>query len=514
MIVSSMNSTYQTLTTRALLCAVIVLIALIDGTGVSAASFPSAQESLGVSIEFEASQPVHVGDGATLNFRIYDAVTKQPIRALRPESATRLNNGAGNLTLCGVNMKTKSRRYGSHTPVQYNSYIVALNSLEGSLSVMHPGRTSRMFMKKIELGGAGNDMALAWLGRYIYVTVEPNVVVVVDAVHMQPIRRLTVGSHPHHLTIQPDGKYVWVAHDGDASVSVIDTATHKVVATIPVGRGHHDFAVTEDSRYVAVTNQEDHTVTLILVRDLAPVETVTVGRKPHGIAYSSLSRSFYVANEDDGTLTVISADKRRVNGTISVGKGVRTIRFKEGGRWGYALNRAENTATIIDATTDTVVDTFPTGIAPDEIVFESDWAFIRNAGSADVTIVSLYHQGLRQNSPVGHFPPSHVDIPQGHASLVSFGDGHQVLIPNPADGAVYQMMAGAVVGPSRVFETKGRGPTRVVVYWRGLREVSPGLYRRALTFEQPGRYEIGLYISSPELATCFELTVLPAGNQP
>ncbi|MBQ27305.1 MAG: hypothetical protein CMH81_04070 [Nitrospiraceae bacterium] len=500
------------MTIRAFLCSVIMLIASISAwdDALATTPFPSKQKSLGVSIEFEASHPVYVGDGATLDFRVSDAVTNQPIRALRPESAVRLNNGERNLNLCGANMKTKSRRYGSHTPVQFNSYIVALNSLEGTLSVMNPGRTSRMLIKKIELGGSGNDIALAWLGRYIYVTVEPNELVVVDGVHMEPVRRLEVGTHPHHLAIQPDGKYVWVAHDGDASVSVIDTDIHKIVATVPVGRGHHDFAMTDDSRYVAVTNQEDHTVTLISVRDLAPVGTVAVGRRPHGVGYSSLSRSFYVANEGDGTLTVINVARPSVHKTISVGKGVRVVRFEKGGRWGYALNREENTATIVDATTDTAVETFPTGIAPDDIVFEYDWAFIRNAGSADVTIVSLRHQGLLQNFPVGHFPPNHVDIPQDHSSLVSFGDGHQVLVPNPADGAVYQMMAGGVVGASRVFETKGRGPTRAVVYWRGLREVSPGLYRRVRTFDQPGRHEIGFYVSSPQVATCFELTVLPA----
>ena len=72
------------------------------------------------------------------------------------------------------------------------------------------------------------------------------------------------------------------------------------------------------------------------------------------------------------------------------------------------------------------------------------------------------------------------------------------------------MMAGSVVGPSRIFTTKGLGTSRAVVYWKGLREVTPGLYRRALTCEQPGRHEIGLYMSSPEVSTCFELLVEPA----
>ena len=488
-----------------------LLIASLSAFPASAAEpFPNVQEKDGVTIAFESSETIRIGETAFLYFRISDSVTTQPIRALRPESSVRQNDGEGALGACTAKMKAETRRFGSHTPVQYNSNIVALNSLEGSLSVIDPARTSLMFKKKIELGGSGNDMALPWLGQFIYVTVEPNVLVVVDAVQMEVAHRLTVGTQPHHLVSQPDGKYVWVGNDSDASVSVIATDTHRVIATIPVGRGHHELAVTEDSRYVAVTNQHDHTVTVISVRNLLPIGTVSVGQRPHGIAYGPLSRSFYVANEGDGTVTVIDISKGRVTDTISVGRGVRTIRFDNHGRLAYALNRAANTATIIDSRTNTAIDTIQTGVAPDDMVFEYDWAFIRNAGSADITIVSLHHSGLFQNFPIGHRAPNQVEVPQEHTSLVSFGDGHHVLVPNPADGAVYQMMAGGVVGPSRVFSTKGQGTTRAVVYWKGVREISPGLYRRALTFEQPGRHEIGLYVSSPEVVTCFELTVLPA----
>ncbi len=479
-------------------------------TPLFAASFSSEQEIDGVGINFKHSETIRVGETAFLYFNISDSVTKQPIRGLRPESSIRKNFGEGNLSSCAANMLVKTRRFGSHTPVQLNSDIIALNTLDKSLSVIDPGRMSLMFRKKIPLDGVGNDMALPWLGQFIYVTVEPSTLTVIDAVHMKTTHQITVGASPHHLLVQPDGKYIWVGNDGDASVSVIATDTHKLIATIPVGHGHHELAVTKGSRYVAVTNQDDNTVTVISVRNLAPVGTVAVGKKPHGIAYGSLSRSFYVANEGDGTVTVIDISKGRVTETIPTGLGVRTVRFDNEGRLAYALNRQANTATIIDSTTSSVIDTIQTGVAPDDIVFEYDWAFIRNAGSPNVTIISLNHRGLFQNFPVGHREPSQLSVPQEHTSLVSFGDGHNVLVPNPPDGAVYQMMAGSVVGPSRIFTTKGLGTSRAVVYWKGLREVTPGLYRRALTFEQPGRHEIGLYVSSPEVSTCFELLVEPA----
>ena len=491
------------------LCVSLVVLFSVSST-ISGMSFSNLQEKDGVTIAFEPAETVRVGDTAFLYFRVSDSVTKQPIRGLRPESSVRTNTGESNLDACAANMLLKTRRFGSHTPVQLNSMIVALNSLEGSLSVIDPGRMSLMFRKKIDLGGIGNDMALAWLGQFIYVTVSPNMLVVVDAVQMHEVSRLTVGDQPHHLNIQADGKYVWVGNDGDGTISAIATNTHQVAATIPVGRGHHEVAITKDSRYVAVTNQDDNSVTVISVRDLASVGTVSVGQRPHGVAYGPLSNSFYVANEGDGTVTVIDIAKGRVTDTISTGRGVRTVRFDNQGRFVYALNRGDNSATIIDSTTNTPINTIQTGVAPDDIVFEYDWAFIRNAGSPDITIVSLNHGGLFQNFPVGHREPSQVDVPQDHTSLVSFGDGHNVLVPNPADGAVYQMMAGSVVGPSRVFTTKGQGPTRAVVYWKGIREVSPGLYRRALTFEQSGRHEIGFYVSSPEVVTCFELPILPA----
>ena len=496
-------------------CSLVCVVVMIPGVlhEAIAASFPSLQEQHGVTISFVASSPIEVDDTVFLDFYISDSATEQPIRGLRPESAVRPNEtDSSSLSACAANMLVNTRRFGSHTPVQFNTTIVALNSLDGSLSVIDPGRASMMFRKKIRLGGSGigNDLALPWLGQFIYVTVEPNMLIVVDPVQMKVVHRLIVGASPHHLVVQPDGKYVWVGNDDDASVSVVATDTHEVVATIPVGLGHHELVVTRDSRYVAVTNQDSNTVTVIAVRSLASVGTVDVGQRPHGIAYGPFSHSFYVANEGDGTVSVIDISKGRVTDTIPSGRGVRTIRFDNEGRLAYALNRIANTATIIDSTINTAIDTIPTGVAPDDIVFEYDWAFIRNAGTADITIVSLHHGGLFQNFPVGHRQADQADVPEQHTSLVSFGDGHHVLVPNPSDGALYQMMAGSVVGPSRVFHTKGRGTTRAVVYWKGLREVSPGLYRRALTFEQIGRHEVGLYMSSPELSTCFDLIVLPA----
>ncbi len=46
---------------------------------------------------------------------------------------------------------------------------------------------------------------------------------------------ITVGNAPIGVTITPDGKHVYVANNGDGTVSVIDTATGAVSATIAVG---------------------------------------------------------------------------------------------------------------------------------------------------------------------------------------------------------------------------------------------------------------------------------------
>lgn len=52
---------------------------------------------------------------------------------------------------------------------------------------------------------------------------------------LKQLAKIDVGRYPNWITINPDGRLVWVSNQLDDTVSAIDTRTKKVVATIPVG---------------------------------------------------------------------------------------------------------------------------------------------------------------------------------------------------------------------------------------------------------------------------------------
>ncbi len=67
----------------------------------------------------------------------------------------------------------------------------------------------------------------------------------------------TSGAHitfPAGCTLSPDGKYLYVACNGDDSVAVIDTSSKTVVKQVPVGYFPYGVSVTPDGKKVAVSN--------------------------------------------------------------------------------------------------------------------------------------------------------------------------------------------------------------------------------------------------------------------
>ena len=59
---------------------------------------------------------------------------------------------------------------------------------------------------------------------------------------------------PAGLILSPDGKYLYVACDGDNSLAVIDTATNQVVAQYPAGYFPYGVSVSPDGKRIAVSN--------------------------------------------------------------------------------------------------------------------------------------------------------------------------------------------------------------------------------------------------------------------
>jgi len=84
--------------------------------------------------------------------------------------------------------------------------------------------------------------------------------------------------------VHPDGKRVFVSNGGDASVSVIDTASDTVVATIPVGQRPWNMALTPDGGKLYVACGRSGSVSVIDTATNTRTAEVPVGKLPWGVA--------------------------------------------------------------------------------------------------------------------------------------------------------------------------------------------------------------------------------------
>lgn len=465
----------------------------------------------GTRKKLTVSQNIVVGEEVVVDFRVTDAFTGTPVKGLLPDSflqhkpnAKTLDEVKASIDLCCFRALKRGRMHEGHPSLMENIYVMCLNSFDNSISVINPLMRPKTIVKRLLLGEKCVDLGLQEYGSDLYITCESGKVIVVDCNRLEISGSIEVGQNPYHIEFQPDGRYVWIGNDGDGTVTVIDAKSRSIVKNIQVGKGHHEIAITDDSLFAFVTNSDGDSVTIIDINGLLPINTLKTGRNPHGLVYSSLSQCIYIANEGAGTVSVLDTVRQKIVNAINVGKGVRTFAFNDDGRLCFTVNRMDNSVSVIDISRDKVIKTIPTGVRPESIIVSKKYAYIRNVGSPDVTMIKLEDLTNAGEVSVGELPPNSVNIPQGHLDL---GDSYMVIIPNPTDNIVYTIMTGDDHTAFK-YKIEGKGPTKVAFFWIGLKEISPGLYTRVVKFDKPGRHEVGFYIDSPEATACFEVNVV------
>jgi YVTN family beta-propeller protein len=95
-----------------------------------------------------------------------------------------------------------------------------------------------------------------------------------------------VGLQPSNIVVSSDGKRVFVANNGDDTVSVVDATVSppKVISTIAVGTEPWGMAITPNGKKLYVANARSNNVSVIDLASLAVIKTVSgVGIEPRGV---------------------------------------------------------------------------------------------------------------------------------------------------------------------------------------------------------------------------------------
>jgi DNA-binding beta-propeller fold protein YncE len=216
------------------------------------------------------------------------------------------------------------------------------------------------------------------------------------------------GSRWSYQALDARSGRLYLAHQGDGQVVVLDTAQQKVVAIVPGIDSVQGLALSGTGRLYASSNARNQ----VAVIDLASgrvIDRVAVGGGPDGLTYASSVGRLFVSDSRDGSETVVDAATDRPLTRIDVGPAPADSQFDPWtGRVLVAVGGSQQLVAI-DPAAERVVARYPLpgcqdadGLAVD--VSSQDRAFVSCGGNARLLCVDLGSNQPTSSLPVGARP--------------------------------------------------------------------------------------------------------------
>ncbi len=227
--------------------------------------------------------------------------------------------------------------------------------------------------KSIDLGKGCNEVAVSPNGRWAYVVHFGDASVsVIDAdpssaTFHQAIDTIPVGPAPTEVAFRPDSAFAFVVIRDADRVDIIDTATRAVTGNIPVGNEPIGIFINQVP-FGWVTNRLDNDVTIIRPSAFDAIGDVPAGTRPQGVAGTLDSEVVVFANRSADTLTV-HGTRTGVQRTVATGDGpiaVDVVQYESlpnqtaarindlgsASALAYVANASADTVTVVDITSD------------------------------------------------------------------------------------------------------------------------------------------------------------------
>lgn len=135
------------------------------------------------------------------------------------------------------------------------------------------------------------------------------------------LTRITVGRQPEGIDISPDGRELWVGHNGDGKISIIDVETGKVKEVISAGEMPIRIKFTRDGRRVAVSDARKGELALFDAASRKEVGRVRIGQLPVGILIPPDNRRIFAADSQANRVIVVNLADLSISYRIETGAG-------------------------------------------------------------------------------------------------------------------------------------------------------------------------------------------------
>ena len=529
-----MSNRDLTLKTAAPLLAAFVAwlaLAVPDPRGASAAPTAQRFESGGIAVDLSvrpadpAQSVLRAGEQATVRVRVTETQTGQPMINLHPRAwmQARRAGDAPSETECREKVGNfVAGALPQRADVDLNAFVVVTLNDDKTLTFINPqvALTVSKLESIIVLPGVGVDWALSPSKDFLYVTMPTeSAVAIVDVRTRKLVKTIATGerSAPTRVSVQPDGRQVWVGLDGSDEVVVIDAATHSQARHVKVAAGLHTLAFSSDSRHAFVSNTAAGSVSLVDTRSLDVLATLPVGDTPVAMAYGAAAQVLYVAALNGDRISVIDPLQRKVVGIVPARRGIGALQFEPDGRHALALNRLDSTLTVIDSADHRTVTTVDVVKEPDQLRFTQRYVYVRGLGSEKFSLLEL--AALRAGSPqvvdiqAGRLAPSSRPADIGVADMIApMPDGNAALIANAGEQLLYLYQEG-MMAPTGTLQNYKRVPRGLLLIDRSLSETAPGVYSTTVTLHKAGLLDVPVLVNAPRLLNCFEVTVEPGARE-
>ncbi len=247
-------------------------------------------------------------------------------------------------------------------------------------------------------------------------TINTSVLTVVDTV--------CVGPNPVAFAQLPNGTKLYIANQGDNSVSVFDPGSGRVTSTITqaMGLGLNPAYViaSPDSNYIFIVNEGDGTnpgsLSIINTTSDTILTNIPLGVAPTFAYVDNHLLRLYVTNSGSNSVTVFDLSSINVNNnpvlptlaTVNVGSGPVGVTSLPNGTKFYTANAMSNDVTVVSATSFAVLKTIPVGQRPVWITSEptSTKVYTANKNSGNISIIQTVNDSLVSNMPAPQQDPN------------------------------------------------------------------------------------------------------------
>jgi YVTN family beta-propeller protein len=259
------------------------------------------------------------------------------------------------------------------------------------------------------------------------------------------VTSVKVGKNPVALAINETTNRIYVANNGDGSVSVIDGATDVVVATVNVGALPYVLAVNPVTNKVFVSNTFSNAITLIdgatnamstikagsadsividTKRDRAYLigwegtsltvldsKAATVGKVQMdgmhlwGMAVDEAAGKIYVTRAGKAELAIVDEASGTVT-NMATGATPCTVAVNPATNLIYVVNHEDHAVTVIDGAQAKILATVKVGEKPQGIVIDAkaNRIYVANVHGDSISVIDGARNAVVKTLQVGHNP--------------------------------------------------------------------------------------------------------------